>query len=126
MRNLGLRHCCAILIVAFTAGCSVWRPVPGAGFARGGNDRLDRALLSLRDGSEIELENTTISRDSIVGFRGDNLTRFAIARSEVTRVEGRETNGASTFVVGALVPVAVAFLTFATLFALLVASGGAD
>jgi len=125
-KRLGVRRCCAMLVVVLAAGCSVWRPLPGAGFARPGYERLDEALVSLRDGSEIELEHATVSADSIVGFRADDLTRFAIARREVTKVERRETEGAKTFMVGALVPVAVAFLIFATFLGLLIASGGGD
>jgi hypothetical protein len=115
-----------MLVVLLTAGCAVWRPLPGAGFARSAGERLAHARVSLRDGTELLLDDASVTPDSIVGFGGETRTRFAVARREVVGVEGRETDGARTFAVGALVPVVASFLVVATFFAVLAASGGMD
>ena len=122
----GPRNCCAMLAVLLTAGCAVWRPLPGAGFARAASERLGHVRVSLRDGTELDLEDASVSTDSIVGYGGQTRARYAVARDAVTSVEGRETEGASTFAVGALVPVVAAFLAVATFVALAAASGGLD
>jgi hypothetical protein len=121
--SASLRKYCAMLTVAVVAGCAVWRPLPGAGFARSAGERLAHVRVSLRDGTELELDDASVTPDSIVGYGGETRTRFAVARREVVGVEGRETDGARTFAVGVLVPIAASFLLVATYAALLAASG---
>jgi hypothetical protein len=115
-----------MLVVVLTSGCAVWRPLPGAGFARSAGERLPHARLSLRDGTELELDDASVTPDSIVGYGGETHTRFAVARREVVGVEGRETDGARTFVVGALAPIVAWFLVVASYFVMAAASGGVD
>ena len=113
-----------MLLVVLTAGCSVWRPLPGAGIARTGIDQLGHARVSLRGRTELELEDATVTQDSIIGFDSKSLRRVAIARGEVIAVDARETDGRRTFLLGALIPISLAFVYVATLFALFAAYGG--
>jgi hypothetical protein len=115
-----------MLAVVLTAGCSVWRPLPGAGFAHTEVDRLGHARVSLRGGAVHELDDATVSQDSIVGFGSKSLRRIAIARREVIGVDARATDGERTFLLGALIPVSLTFVYIATLFALYASCGGCD
>jgi hypothetical protein len=99
-----------MLVVLLTAGCSAWRPLPGAGLARVDGQRLGHAKVFLRDGTELELDDATISPDSIIGLGGVTHTRLAVARSDVAGVDMRRADIAKTFIVGVLAPVALAFL----------------
>jgi hypothetical protein len=108
-----------MLVVLLTAGCSAWRPLPGAGLARVDGQRLGHAKVFLRDGTELELENSTIRSDSIIGFGGDTRTRFAVVRREVARVDARLPDAPKTFLVGAMVTVSLTFLYVATVVALM-------
>ena len=96
--SLKYRH--AMLVVVFAAGCSVWRPLPGAVLARPATDTLDRATVSLRDGTKLELEDAVITPDSIVGLGQATSARVALARSDVAGVETRNTDPFTTFVAG--------------------------
>ena len=107
------RKLCAILLLQLVASCSSWHRLPGVGLAHPESERLGRAKVFLHDGTELDLENASIRPDSIIGFGGDMRARLAVARSEVTRVETRQPNGPATFLVGGLVPVALAFLAVA-------------
>jgi hypothetical protein len=104
-----LRRVCAILLL-LSASCSAWRPLPGVGLARTEEERLGHAKLFMRDGMEIELEDATISPDSIVGLGGVGFTGMAVARSEVAGVDTRRTHLGKTSLAGALAPVFLAFL----------------
>jgi len=115
-----------MLVVVLTAGCSVWRPLPGAGFARTGIDRLGHARVSLRGRAELALDDATVTQDSIIGFDSKSLRRIAIARRDVIGVDARETDGERTFLLGALIPVSLTFVYIATLFALYASCGGCD
>jgi hypothetical protein len=117
------RHRCALLAVVFVAGCAIWRPLPGAGFAAARSDHLDHARVVLRDGSRTELEDVTINRDSIIGFHSDSATRFAVARSEVTRVDAWQPDGAKSFAAGALITASVLAVYVMTLIILLSREG---
>jgi hypothetical protein len=97
------KHRCAMLAAAFTAGCSVWRPLPGGGLARPRTEQLYSARVALRDGTAIELDDATISSDSIVGFTGEPRARRAVARREVTAVETLQGDGTKSFAAGGLV-----------------------
>jgi hypothetical protein len=97
-------HRCALLAVVFVAGCAIWRPLPGAGFAAG-SDHLDNARVVLRDGTRTDIDDVTISHDSIIGFRSDSRTRFATARREVTSVDAWRPDGPKSFAAGALMAV---------------------
>jgi len=108
-----------MLLVVLATGCSVWRPLPGAGLARPASEPLDHARVFLRDGTEHELVDARVSPDSIIGFRRTGLTRFAVARSLVISVDAPEPDGERTFFLGALVPVSLAVVYVATIFALL-------
>jgi hypothetical protein len=100
-----------MLVAALTAGCSAWRPLPGAGrLARAQAEWLGHARVPLRDGTELDLEEAAISPDSIVGLGGAARTRCAVARSDVTRVETRRTVKGRTFLAGVLAPITAAFL----------------
>ena len=113
------RHRCALLAAAFTAGCAVWRPLPGAGFAGAGSDHLDHARVVLHDGTRTEIDDATISRDSILGVRSDRLTRFAVARTDVTRVESWQPDAPKSFAAGALTASSVLAVFIVTLIILL-------
>jgi hypothetical protein len=108
------RCVCATLVVLLLAGCSLWRPLPGANLSQAGSERLGHAKVFMRDGTELELEQATVSRDSISGLAGDTRTRMAVARSEVVSVDTRQTNGPATFLVGGLIPFAFLFLATVT------------
>jgi hypothetical protein len=118
------RRVCATLAVLLTAGCSLWRPLPGADLSCVGSERLGHAKVFMRDGTELELEEATISPDSISGLGGDTRTRMAVARSEVVSVDTRQTNGPATFLVGGLIP--FAFLLLATVAYVVVYHGHID
>jgi len=98
---------CALLAVMFTAGCAIWRPLPGAGFAAPASEQLDHARVVLRDGTTTEIDDAVISRDSIIGFHSDSRKRFAAARIEVTRVEAWQPDAPKSFVAGALITCSV-------------------
>ena len=104
------RRVCATLAVLLTAGCSLWRPLPGANLSHAGSERLGHAKVFMRDGTELDLEQATISPDSISGLAGDTRSRMAVARTEVVSVDTRQTNGPATFLVGGLIPFAFLFL----------------
>jgi hypothetical protein len=112
------------LVVVLTAGCSTWRPLPGAGFARTGGDRLGHARVFLRDRTELELEDATVTQDSIIGFGSKSVRRIAVARRDVIGVDAREMDGQRTFLLGALIPISLAFVYVATVAALLASYGG--
>ena len=114
------RNLSAILLLQLAASCSVWRPLPGADLSRVGSERLGQAMVTLRDGTELDLDDATIDRDSIIGFGGDSRTRLAVARSEVTGVDTRQTNGLAWFLAGGFTPVVL----LAALVVTYVASGG--
>ena len=112
----------ATLLVLFATSCTMWRPLPGASLAPAQSERLRHAKVFLRDGTELELENVTIRPDSIIGLGGDTHTRLSVARREVAAVEAPEPDAQKTFLAGALVTVALAFLYAATILALLYGS----
>jgi hypothetical protein len=105
-----VRHLCAIVLLHFAASCSAWRPMPGAGLAPVEEELIGHAKVFLRDGTKIELDDATISPDSIIGLGGVTHTRLAVARSDVAGVDMRRADIAKTFIVGVLAPVALAFL----------------
>jgi hypothetical protein len=110
----------ALLAGVFTTGCAVWRPLPGGGFAGAGSDHLDHARVALHDGTRTQIDDVTISRDSIIGLRRDRLTRFAVARTDATSVEAWQPNAPKSFAAGALFTssvLAVLFVTLIILFA---------
>ena len=117
------RNVCAILLSLLAAGCSAWRPLPGAGLGPSQSERLGNAKVFMRDGTELELDNATVRPDSIIGFGGETRTRLAVARSDVTRVDARQPDDAGTFVLGCLTTLFLAFLGVATLVALLSREG---
>ena len=67
------RHVGAILLLLLAAGCSTWRPLPGAGLAGPANEQLGHAKVFLRDGTEVELRDARVRPDSIVGTIGTSL-----------------------------------------------------
>lgn len=89
-----------MLFVVFAAGCSVWRPLPGGALAHPVSESLGQTRVILRDGTEFELEDTMITRDSIIGFGGESRTRFAVARREVASVDARQIDATKTFAAG--------------------------
>ena len=97
------RHICVLLSLLATA-CTQWHPLPGANLGQVRSDELGHARVLLRDGTELDLHDAIVDRDSIIGFGGEARTRFAVARTEVTRVESRQANGPATFLVGGLTP----------------------
>jgi hypothetical protein len=111
-----LPHICAFFLLLATA-CTQWHPLPGANLAQVTSDELGHAKLFLRDGTEIELRDAIVDRDSIVGFGGETRSRFAIARTEVTRVESRQADGTATFLVGGLTPLLALTLLIGALIA---------
>ena len=95
------RNVCAILLLQLAAGCSVWRPLPGAGLARAEGEPLGHARVSFHDGTEIEFKSGTIRPDSIVGFGVDAHIRLAVPRSDVARIDTHHPNRVTTFLAGA-------------------------
>src|SRR5258705_198665 len=91
-RNVG-----AILFLQLAASCSAWHPIPGADLARVGSERLGHANVFLRDGTELDLDDATISSDSIIGFGGDTRARLAVARSDVAGIDMLSTDVTKTF-----------------------------
>lgn len=106
----------AFLLLLATA-CTQWHPLPGANLGQVTSDELGHARLSLRDGTELELRDAIVNRDSIVGFGGESQRRFAVARTEVTRVESRQADGTATFLVGGLTPLLALTLLIGALIA---------
>jgi hypothetical protein len=106
-----LRQVSAIVLLSFAASCSTWRPQPGVGLARPESEPLGHARVFLRDSTMLDLEDATISSDSVVGFGGATHTRFALARSGVASVEIRRTDSALTFIAGVLASVLLLALT---------------
>ena len=113
------RHVCALVLLFLATGCSVWRPLPGAGLAHPESERLGHAKVFLRDGTQLELADATIRLDSIIGFGGDTRARWAVARTEVVGVDASQSDAQRTFVLGALVTVSLTFVYVATVVALL-------
>jgi len=94
------RYLCAILHLLLLGSCSAWRPLPGVGLAQPAGERLGRAIVFLRDGTELNLHDATIRPDSIVGLGGSASTRWAIARRDVARIDTRRTDNTVTFFAG--------------------------
>jgi hypothetical protein len=109
------RSLSAIVPLQLIVSCATLRPVPGAGLARVDEQQLGHVKVVLRDRTEIELVDATISPDSIVGLGGVTHTRWAVARTDVARVETRRTHVAGTFLLGLLAPVAFALLYVAAM-----------
>jgi hypothetical protein len=103
-----LRVC--VIAVILVSACTRWHPLPGASLAESGSERLGHLRLVLRDGTELELRDATLGRDSIVGFGGETHARLAVARAEVTDVDSRQPDDVGTFLVGALTPVLLSSL----------------
>lgn len=104
------RHLCAIVLVPFAASCSAWRPVPGVALAPAQAERVDRAKVFLRDGTEVLVSNATISPDSIVGLAGAPPARFAVPRSDVVGVEAQRSEAITSFLAGGLAVLGALFL----------------
>jgi hypothetical protein len=100
----------SVIVLVVVSACTRWHPLPGASMAETGSERLGHVRLVLRHGTELELRDATLGRDSIVGFGGETHARFAIARAEVTDVDSRQTDDVGTFLVGALTPVLLSWL----------------
>ena len=64
------------------------------------SESLGQTRVVLRDRTEFELQDTMISRDSIIGFGGETRARFAVARREVARVDARQIDAPKTFAAG--------------------------
>jgi hypothetical protein len=86
------------------------RQVPGVGLGRVEQERIGSARVFLRDGTALELEDATITPDSIVGLGGATSTRWAVARSDVVSVDRRRGEPATTLLGGVLAGVAGLFL----------------
>jgi hypothetical protein len=104
------KHRALMLLVLFAAGCSVWRPLSGAGLARPLSEPLDEATVILRDSTWIELEHVAITPDSVIGIDHATSARLAVARSNVADVKAQTTDPFLTFVAGAGTGVIVLFL----------------
>ena len=102
----------AIVPLAFAASCSVWRPQPGVGLARPETEWVGHARALLRDGTVLDLEDVSISADSIVGLGGATHTRFSLPRSDVASVEVQRTEGSLTFLAGILTTLFLYALAF--------------
>jgi len=100
--NRRARRVCAIVSLALAASCSVWRPQPGVGLARPETDWVGHARALLRDGTVLDLDDASISADSIVGLGGATHTRFSLPRSDVASLEVQRTEGTLTFLAGIL------------------------
>lgn len=92
----------AIVLLPLAASCSTWRQVPGVGLARVERERIGPARVFLRDGTALDLEDATISTDSIIGLGGTTSTRWAAARRDVVKVDTRRTEPATTILGGVL------------------------
>jgi hypothetical protein len=110
------RYLNAIVLLPLVASCSTWRQVPGIGLAREERERIGPARVLLRDGTALELEDATISPDSIIGVVGATPTWWAVARSDVVKVDRRRAEPATTILGGVLAGVAGVFLTLSLLF----------
>jgi len=97
-----VRHACAAVSLALAASCSVWRPQPGVGLARPATEWVGHARALLRDGTVLDLDDVSISADSIVGLGGATHTRFSLPRSDVASAEVQRTDGSLTFLAGVL------------------------
>jgi hypothetical protein len=104
------RYLSSIVLLYLAGSCTTLRPIPGAGLGRAEGEWLGHARVVLRDGTQMDLEEATIRRDSIAGLGGLTATRFVVARSDVARVETLRTSNPKTFLLGLLAPVAVAWL----------------
>jgi hypothetical protein len=100
----------AIVLLPLVASCSTWRQVPGVGLARVERERIGPARVFLRDGTALDLEDATISTDSIIGLGGATSTRWAVARSDVVSVDRRRAEPATRILGGVLAGVAGVFL----------------
>jgi len=67
----------------------------------------------MRDGTRLELDDATITPDSIAGFGGESRTRLAIARRDVAIVEARQPDASKTFFAGGLTSLSLAVLWIA-------------
>jgi hypothetical protein len=92
----------AIALLVLATSCSVWRPQPGVGLARPEVEWVGHARALLRDGTVLDLDDVTISPDTIVGLGGATRTRFALPRTDVASVRVQRTDGTLTFLAGVL------------------------
>ena len=105
------RHRSAMLVVVLlTSGCSIWRPLPGGGLAGPRSERLAHARIAMRDGTRLELDDATITPDSITGLGGESRTRLAVARREVASLDARQPDNSKTFRAGALTAISMMVL----------------
>jgi len=120
---MSLTRRCAMLLVVFAAGCSVWRPLPGGALAHPVSESLHQARVVLHDGTELQLEDAMITRDSIIGFGGEGRARLAVARGDAASVEARQPDGTRTFVAGGVTALSILALLFAAAIAALSTEG---
>ncbi|HEX7979350.1 MAG TPA: hypothetical protein VF461_12170 [Gemmatimonadaceae bacterium] len=104
------RHHYAIVLLPLVASCSTLRPVPGVGLAHAEREWIGSARVFLRDGTALELEDATITPDSITGLGGATSTRWAVVRSDVVTVERRRAEPVTPILEGVLAGVAGVFL----------------
>jgi len=103
------------LLILFAVGCTVWRPLPGGGLTHPGSQQLHDVRLSLLDGTILELDDATISRDSVTGImKGEGDRRFAVARREVAGVEALQPDGAKSFAAGGLTVLSILVALYIT------------
>jgi hypothetical protein len=109
------RHRWTMMLILFAPGCAVWRPLPGGGLAHPGSEQLHAIKLSLRDGTILELDDATVSRDSITGImKGEGERRFAVARREVAGVDALRPDGAKSFAAGGLTALSILVALYIT------------
>ena len=97
-----VRSLSVVVPLVLAASCSVWRPRPGVGLARPEVEWVGHARALLRDGTVLDLDDATISPDSLVGLGGTARTRFALSRSDVASVQIQRPDGTLTFLAGVL------------------------
>lgn len=90
------RTVCVALLLMQLAGCMTWHVVPGTPEQQTGAQRISHARLRLRDGSEIQLHDVTVSADSVIGFPGAGRERRAVPVADVASIERRQLSAART------------------------------
>ena len=85
-RRALLSAACGVLVLLNTTGCMTWHTVSAPRDSSSADPTYSRARVFLRDGMQVELEDVTVRRDSVIGVGSDG-NRIALDQASVSRVE---------------------------------------
>jgi hypothetical protein len=108
MKGTALRVLAAALIVS---ACTEWHTSHRAANGSYPPDRIPRAKVTLVEGMSVELLDTRIREDSVIGTQPASRARMAIATKRVSQIESLEFSQSRTLGLFASLGIAFAGIT---------------